>query len=542
MATIQDTLLKAIGLHQEGRFAEAEALYRAVLQVSPDHPDALHLLGVTLYRLNRPGEALAALDRALEQAPVLAQAHFNRGNVLRTLGRHDEAAEAYGAASTQDPGSLLFAVEHGQGLLAAKRPAEAAEVLTNALSRLPADTDPSLIARVNYLLGEACYALRRPEEALAAYRQALVYVPAFGEAYQQFATVTDELHVARRMIDTLEANRRRAEEGLAGPAPNIYLKAYSRPFYLDRMIHSIKRNVTGYGSIIILNDGLSPTFMDKITRTHPDVEVRNSPKVLAGVIAAPASDVFLKRKKFFRELDFLDPARFWWREISKDPNDYILAIDEDCWFFRDLDLGRMVAEMRRLGCLGSQLMFEKEGHRARRKQKYPPFHQGKVGSTAEIDYYRVETASEDWQDGYGVFPNTQNIVLKEYYVHCYQDITHFTNEMHLNLRALRLYHYLLPRVSMCIAQADAGLVKHSMSSTSRSDAGGNRCLYKIDPDLYHDLVSELWLAGDFDSMADFPDDYSTERLVGLMRGRIDEEKVQAWLDWRIEFLRMFHWL
>ena len=43
--TIEQAIEIAIGHHQAGRLAEAEAIYRQVLAQLPDHADALHLLG-----------------------------------------------------------------------------------------------------------------------------------------------------------------------------------------------------------------------------------------------------------------------------------------------------------------------------------------------------------------------------------------------------------------------------------------------------------------------------------------------------------------
>ena len=45
-AEIEQAMRIAIGHHQAGRMAEAEGLYRQVLEQDPGYPDALHLLGV----------------------------------------------------------------------------------------------------------------------------------------------------------------------------------------------------------------------------------------------------------------------------------------------------------------------------------------------------------------------------------------------------------------------------------------------------------------------------------------------------------------
>jgi hypothetical protein len=44
--TIEQALQQGVAVHKEGKFEEAERLYRAILQSQPLHPDANHNLGV----------------------------------------------------------------------------------------------------------------------------------------------------------------------------------------------------------------------------------------------------------------------------------------------------------------------------------------------------------------------------------------------------------------------------------------------------------------------------------------------------------------
>jgi Flp pilus assembly protein TadD len=60
--------LLAAGLehHQAGRLAEAEAHYRRVLEMVPDHGDVLHLLGGIAYQVGRHEEAIDLIAGAIE--------------------------------------------------------------------------------------------------------------------------------------------------------------------------------------------------------------------------------------------------------------------------------------------------------------------------------------------------------------------------------------------------------------------------------------------------------------------------------------------
>jgi len=130
-------LRTALAHYQAGRYAEAEAGYRAVLKQQPDQPDALHILsqlaslagrmslaielaeravaidpasapyqntlGRHLARLGRMEQAHGCFVRALELDPQLAESHNNRGNTLRVRSQLPEAIAAYRRAIALQP-------------------------------------------------------------------------------------------------------------------------------------------------------------------------------------------------------------------------------------------------------------------------------------------------------------------------------------------------------------------------------------------------------------------------------------------------------
>ena len=57
---LEEMVDQAVALHQQGRVAEAERLYRQVLNASPDHFDGRHLLGMLRSQQGRHHEALSA--------------------------------------------------------------------------------------------------------------------------------------------------------------------------------------------------------------------------------------------------------------------------------------------------------------------------------------------------------------------------------------------------------------------------------------------------------------------------------------------------
>ena len=71
--TIEKALQQAVKAHKAGKLQDAEALYRAILQAQPKHPDANHNLGVLAVSLNKSELALPLFKTALEANPNQGQ-------------------------------------------------------------------------------------------------------------------------------------------------------------------------------------------------------------------------------------------------------------------------------------------------------------------------------------------------------------------------------------------------------------------------------------------------------------------------------------
>src|SRR5262249_51156135 len=93
--TLQQALDVALQHHQAGRLAEAEALYRQILAVQPEHADAWHFLGVIAHQMGRHDLAIEWINRSLVLNPRYSQAYCNLGEALIGAGRRDEAIAAY---------------------------------------------------------------------------------------------------------------------------------------------------------------------------------------------------------------------------------------------------------------------------------------------------------------------------------------------------------------------------------------------------------------------------------------------------------------
>ncbi|MFD1626933.1 glycosyltransferase [Azospirillum griseum] len=100
MDMIEQTLAVATGHHRAGRTEEAERLYRDVLDASPGHPDALHLLGVIALQSGRAADAADLIGKAVVSDAGSPLFHANLGHALHACGRTHDAALSFARALT----------------------------------------------------------------------------------------------------------------------------------------------------------------------------------------------------------------------------------------------------------------------------------------------------------------------------------------------------------------------------------------------------------------------------------------------------------
>lgn len=90
-AAINQIMQQAIRLHQAGHLPQAEAGYHHVLRISPNHPDALALLGAVALHDHRIEESIKLISRAIKVNPRNPEFHSNLALALQFDGRISDA-------------------------------------------------------------------------------------------------------------------------------------------------------------------------------------------------------------------------------------------------------------------------------------------------------------------------------------------------------------------------------------------------------------------------------------------------------------------
>ena len=181
--SIPDYLQLAIEYHKSGHLAQAEAIYRQILQVAPDHPGALHFLGLIARQMGKIEIAIKLISRALAFKPDYAEAHGNLGNALARQGRLEEAVASFHRALTLKPDLPEVYGSLGNVLKDQGKLDEAIISYREALALKPD------FAEIYSNLGNALNDLGRPGEATLCYQNALRIKPDFVEAYNNLGNV-----------------------------------------------------------------------------------------------------------------------------------------------------------------------------------------------------------------------------------------------------------------------------------------------------------------------------------------------------------------
>ena len=183
----QQILARAFAAHQAGNIAQAEFLYKAVLQIDKKQFEALHMLGlIEAQRGNFPA-GLKRIQDALRVRPNVPEALINLGRIQYELGKPEAAVASYKKALALDPKSALA---HSNLSILLRRQGRNEEAIAHcdaALSLAP-DYPDAWNNRGNVLI-----ALRKFREALDAYERALNITPGLAEAWLGRATALVEL-------------------------------------------------------------------------------------------------------------------------------------------------------------------------------------------------------------------------------------------------------------------------------------------------------------------------------------------------------------
>jgi predicted O-linked N-acetylglucosamine transferase (SPINDLY family) len=193
---IQQALEAAFARHQAGKLSEAEAIYRQILSVAPNNPDALHLLGVLAGQAEKPEIAVDLISRAIAVQPGIADFHNNLAKFLKDGERFEESVAACRRALALNPKHVEAYNNLGLALKALDQWDQAIAAYAEVFKLKPDH------AEAHKNLGEALKAKGQIDRAIAEYREAIRLRPNYAQAYNSLSVALRENWELDGAIDT----------------------------------------------------------------------------------------------------------------------------------------------------------------------------------------------------------------------------------------------------------------------------------------------------------------------------------------------------
>ena len=133
-SNLNEAMTVAVRLHKDGELTDAERIYRQVLKITPDHPDALSSFAMIEYQNQRFEKAIKRMRQAISLVDNNAGYHMNLATVLDKSGELEEAVTHYGRAIALAPDYPDPYYNLGDLYLREGRPDKAIEVFDECMS------------------------------------------------------------------------------------------------------------------------------------------------------------------------------------------------------------------------------------------------------------------------------------------------------------------------------------------------------------------------------------------------------------------------
>jgi tetratricopeptide (TPR) repeat protein len=162
---------KGMEKFKERDYAAAEQEMRAVVEMEPGNGEALRVLGLSLVRQGKSGEALPLLERAVAAVPDFPDAKLALAGAYAAEKRYDQAEEQVNAAASQKSDHKDLPYYRGMLAVLKKQYREAVPALEKAIQ-----TDPEN-GYAYYYAGLAYSNTKRPDKMVESFNNFLRLEP-----------------------------------------------------------------------------------------------------------------------------------------------------------------------------------------------------------------------------------------------------------------------------------------------------------------------------------------------------------------------------
>ena len=181
-SNLHSLLVSGLEFLEKKEYEKSQDKFEEVLEVLPDNPEVLNLLGISHYQAKELLTALQYLTRSIELNPNNSKALYNHGLALYDLQRLDEAIASYSKAIALNPSYCDALSNRGAALFELNQLDEALFDLNKAL-----EIDPGH-ANAHLNRGNTLQMMHLLDDALLSYEKAIDIEPNNAIAHWGYAT------------------------------------------------------------------------------------------------------------------------------------------------------------------------------------------------------------------------------------------------------------------------------------------------------------------------------------------------------------------
>ncbi|PZU81450.1 MAG: hypothetical protein DI529_15655 [Chryseobacterium sp.] len=323
---------------------------------------------------------------------------------------------------------------------------------------------------------------------------------------------------------------------------DIFIKSFNRPFYLDRCIASIEKYVSGKFRIKVLDDGTPEKYLDKIRKKYPHAEIL-------------LSDNYQKKIKAIEENlssgkpvnGFEIPTRFWYDNVKK-ASEYVIVTEDDVWFTQPVNVDELSQQAEnlnvsliKLGWLGNEserkdlIINSISDNLESAKPKPLPYFPKKLMEAFFYNQYKFYTILYKLGkvDHYtqGKYWALNSILMgffnKNYWLKIWDGMDGKVDEKRQLINASLIYKKYKNNPNFV-----SRLKTESMKTTFQSSATNSYHEYGFDFDVnrFNHLINEAWLDNEFDSLENFPKDFSPDYFKKFVSDKINFSEFEKWAN------------
>jgi len=325
---------------------------------------------------------------------------------------------------------------------------------------------------------------------------------------------------------------------------NVFIKSFNRPYYLDRCIQTVLLNIIDIDlSIIVLDDGTNPKYLDRIKEKYPNVSIQLSPFYDEKVNKIQN---FVSGGEIIKELEI--PTQFWLSNIVKNSGDYFMVLEDDIWVTNKVDIPLTLNLMEshnmcmlklfyfnnkrlisgKLTEISSDINTIKPSLLIKNEFLFKFFLLGNPFKIWSI-LNRFNIKKTSLINYYTIYNVAGAIFSKKYYSHLWKDFSGKVNENEQLIKALSFYN--------TEKSSTYGVVKSDVLNTSFTSSATNVFAgVDFNPFIYNDLMNKAWYDGELDPMSGYPNDILESDIMKVLNKNKNQlASISEWEKWVSHF-------